>query len=184
MVHLLLFCAMLFQAASPAAIKPVIDNESVSVWDVIDSAPAQPFDAIVISTTAGTATQVPKGTTPKISGRSILIDLKDHPAPAYKNTSGYQLAFPRPGSRKIFENNRVIVWDYTWTPNVATPTHFHDKDVVVIFLEDGDLKSTTTDGQSTVTTYKPFTVKYNRGGRTHTETLVRGTEHAIITELK
>ena len=184
MVHLLLFCAMLFQAASPAATKPVIDNENVSVWDVTDSAPAQPTDAIVISTTAGTATLVPKGTTPKISGRSIVIDLKDHAAPVYKNATSYQLAFPRPGSKKIFENNRVIVWDYSWTPNVATPMHFHDKDVVAIFLEDGDLKSTTSDGQSTVTSYKPVTVKYNPGGRTHTETLVRGTEHAIITELK
>ena len=183
MVHLLLLCAMLFQSASPAAVKPIIDNENVSVWDVTNSAPAQPTDAIVVST-AGTVILVPKGTTPKISGRSIVIDLKDHAAHAYKNTTSYQLAFPRPGSKKIFENNRVIVWDYTWTPNVATPMHFHDKDVVAIFLEDGDLKSTTADGQSTVTSYKPVTVKYNLGGRTHTETLVRGAQRAIITELK
>jgi hypothetical protein len=183
MVHLLLLCAMLFQAGSPTAVKPIIDNEHVAVWDVTDSAPAQPNDAVVVSI-SGNATFISKGTTPKISGRSIVIDLKDHPATTYKNTTSYQLAFPRPGSKKIFENDRVIVWDYTWTPNVATPMHFHDKDVVAIFLEDGDLKSTTSDGQSTVTSYKPVTVKFNLGGRTHTETLVRGTQHAIITELK
>lgn len=183
MVRLLLLCAMLFQAGSPAAVKPIIDNERVSVWDVTDSAPAQPNDAVVVST-SGNVIFLPKGTTPKISGRSIVIDLKDHPSPAYKNTTSYQLAFPRPGSKKIFENDRVAVWDYTWTPDVATPMHFHDKDVVAIFLEDGDLKSTTSDGQSVVTSYKPVTVKYNLGGRTHTETLVRGTQHAIITELK
>ena len=47
----------------------------------------------------------------------------------------------------------MIVWDSTWTPGVATPMHFHDKDVVVVFLEDGDLKSTTLDGKEVVNKY-------------------------------
>ena len=42
--------------------------------------------------------------------------------------------------KKLLENARVIVWDYTWTPGVATPMHFHDKDVVVYYQEDGDLQ--------------------------------------------
>jgi hypothetical protein len=55
---------------------------------------------------------------------------------------------------------------------------------VVVFLDDGDLKSTTPDGQETVNPYKPGTVRFNLGGRTHTETLIRGKQRAIITELK
>jgi hypothetical protein len=183
MVRILLLCLMLFQAGSQTMVKPLIENERVAVWDVTDSAPAQPLDAVVVSI-SGSATFLPKGATPKITGRSIIIDLKDHPSPTYQNTTSYQLAFPRPGSKKILENDHVTVWDYTWTPDVATPMHFHDKDVVAIFLEDGDLKSTTADGKETVTSYKPVTVRYNLGGRTHTETLIRGTQHAIITELK
>jgi hypothetical protein len=183
MVQLLLLCTMLFQAGTPTANKPLIENEHVTVWDVTGSAPAQPVDAVVVSL-AGSATALPKGTTPKIDGRAIVIDLKDNKPAPYKNTTTYPLAFPRPGSKKLFENDRVIVWDYTWTPNVATPMHFHDKDVVVVFLEDGDLKSTTSDGQETVNPYKPATVRYNLGGRTHTETLIRGTQRAIITEFK
>src|ERR1700759_2548216 len=105
MVHLLLLCAMLFQAGSPTAVKPIIDNEHVTVWDVTDSAPAQPNDAVVITTSSGSATFVSKGTTPKISGRAIVIDLKDQPATAYKNTTSFPLAFPRPGSKKVFEND-------------------------------------------------------------------------------
>jgi hypothetical protein len=183
MVHILLLCMMLFQSAPPTASKPLIDNERVTVWDVTEATPAQPVDGVVVSL-SGSASFLPKGTAPKISGRSIVIGLKDHPAPVYKNTTSYPLAFPRPGSKKLLENDRVIVWDYTWTPNVATPMHFHDKDVVVVFLNDGDLKSTTLDGQSTVNPYQPGTTRFNAGGRTHTETLVRGTQRAIITELK
>ncbi len=114
----------------------------------------------------------------------MVINLKDHPVPPIANTTGYPLAFPRPGSKKILENARVIVWDYTWQPGVATPMHFHDKDVVVVFLEDGDLKSTTPDGKDTVNSYASGTVRFNTRDRSHTETLVRGKQHAIITELK
>ncbi|HJX82955.1 MAG TPA: hypothetical protein VJ723_01280, partial [Candidatus Angelobacter sp.] len=159
MVSILLLCAMLFQAGTPTATKPVIDNDRVAVWDVSDSV-ARPWDAVVVSL-SGHAAFVSKGTTPKIAGRSFVIDLKDHPVAPIPNASGYPLAFPRPGSKKLFENERVIVWDYSWQPGVATPMHFHDKDVVVIFLEDGDLTSTTPDGQSVLSSYTAPTVKFN-----------------------
>lgn len=183
MISTLLFCAILFQGSSQTALKPTIDNDRVTVWEVTDSASAQPLDSIVISL-SGHAAFVPKGTQPKITGRAIVIDLKDHPVPPIANTSGYPLGFPRPGSKKLFENDRVIVWDYTWKPDVPTPMHFHDKDVIAFFLEDGDLKSTTPDGQSTVNTYTSGTARFNTRNRTHAETLIKGKQRAIITELK
>jgi hypothetical protein len=183
MVQMLLLCMMLFQASSQTATKPVIDNDRVSVMDVNDAVAAQSTDAVVVSR-SGSAAFVPKGTTPKIMGHSYLIDLKDHPVAPIENKSGYPLAFPRPGAKKIFENDHVIVWDSTWTPGVATPMHFHDKDVVVVFLEDGDLKSTSADGKEVVNKYTTGTVRFNLRDRTHTETLMNGKQRAIITELK
>ncbi len=185
MIRALLLCAMLFHASPQAMLKPLIDNDRVTVWLVTDDATmhAVPLDAVVVSL-SGCAAFLPKSTPPNASGRSIVIDLKDHPVAPIPNTSGYPLAFPRPGSKKILENDRVIVWDYAWTPNVPTPMHFHDKDVVVVFLEDGDLSSTTLDGKVTTNSYSSGTVKFNTRNRTHTETLVRGKQRAIITELK
>lgn len=171
-------------AGENAALKPVIDNERVTVYDVT-TAGAQPYDAVVVSFT-GKAAFVPKGTTPKLDGRSLILDLKEH-MPAItrmKNTSGYPAAFPRPGVKKLLDNARVTVWDYTWKPNVPTPMHYHDKDVVVLFLKDGDVKSTTPDGKSVVNSYTRGTVRFNKGNRTHYETLVKGEQRALITELK
>ena len=183
MVRILLFCAMLFQAAAPAA-KPTIDNDRVAVWAATKFfVAAQPVDAVVVSA-SGYATFVPKGAAANLSGQLLVIDLKDHPVPPIENKTAYPLGFPRPGSKKLFENARVIVWDYTWQPGVATPMHFHDKDVIAWFLEDGDLSSTTPDGKSTVNQYTAGTVKFNARDRTHTETLVKGQQRAIITELK
>ena len=183
MVRAMLLCAMLFQGVPQTPLQAAIENDRVIVWDVTGPTTAQPVDSVVVSL-SGKAAFLPKATSPNVAGRSIVIDLKDHPLAPIANTSGYPLAFPRPGSKKILENERVIVWDYTWAPGVPTPMHFHDKDVVVVFLDDGDLSSTTPDGKVTVNSFKPGMVRFNPRNRTHTETLVRGKQRAIITELK
>jgi hypothetical protein len=183
MIPNLLLCAMLLRSAPQTPAKPVIENDRVAVWDVSHPSTPQEFDALVVSL-SGNAVFLQKGTAPKSAGRSIVIDLKNHPVDPIPNTSGYPLAFPREGAKKILENSRVIVWDYTWTPGVATPMHFHDKDTVVVFLEDGDLSSTTLDGKVAVNSFTSGTVRFNLRDRTHTETLIRGKQRAIITELK
>ena len=182
---LLLLCAMLWQASGEQA-KQLIDNENITAWDVNGTATARPGDAVIVSLEgAGSASFVPKGTTPSVEGRCVLIDLKEHSSTPMPNPTSYPLAFPRPGAKKVLENDKVIVWDYSWAPGVATPMHFHDKDVVVVvYFEDGDLRSTSVDGNVVTNTYKFGMVTFNRRNRTHTETLVRGKQRAIITELK
>jgi hypothetical protein len=67
----------------------------------------------------GDAVYVPKGVEEKeelISGspaRLMVVELKDNPVPVLANKSGYPLAFPRPGSKKVFEDDRIVVWNYT-----------------------------------------------------------------------
>jgi hypothetical protein len=116
--------------------------------------------------------------------RSIVIELKDQVVPPLPNKSGYPNAFPRPRVKKVLENNSVIVWDYTWLPETPTPMHFHDKDVVVVYFDNGSLKSTTPDGQSVVNDYSFGLTRFNRRDRIHTELLVKGAQHAVMTELK
>lgn len=112
------------------------------------------------------------------------IALKDPQTPPAPNNSGYPLAFPRSGSKKLIDNSRVSVWDYRWQPGVPTVMHFHDKDVVVSYLEDGDLTSITPDGKIVVNPYKFGMIRFNYGNRSHKEVLTKGTQRAIIVELK
>ena len=116
--------------------------------------------------------------------RLIVAELKEHPEPLYANKSGYPPAFPRPGSLKVFDNDRVVIWNYSWTPNVPTPMHFHDKDVIVVYRYDGSLKSTTPDGKSVVHDYKSGSIWFNRGDRVHFEELVKGQQSAMMMEFK
>jgi hypothetical protein len=185
------FCAALFGQD----LKPVIDNERVTVWDVTGTkGQAHPAlghdrDVVVMRLTgadAGTAGFIAKSsTTPAvIGGRSLIIELKDTVVPPLDNKTGYPLAFPRPHVKKLLENNRVIVWSYRWNPGEPTPMHFHDKDVVVVYLEPTALTSTTPQGAKTLNEYKAFDIRFNKRDRTHTELLEHGTGSAMMMELK
>lgn len=190
MTSLALFAiSLLLQAGDSKILKPpvsdlpIIHNERVNVWDTSKPRPyANEFIAIQLSD--GSVWSGKAGSAPATTGRTIIIELKNTNIPPLANTSGYPNAFPRPGSKKVLESKRVVVWDYTWSPGVPTPMHFHDKDVVVTYLKDGTLKSTTNKGEVTMNDYKFADVKFNKRDRTHTETLAKGSQRAIIVEFK
>jgi hypothetical protein len=167
-----LLAVMLAQAAADS---PLVDNNRVTVREM----PA-------VSGPAGSiARQTPTSLWISVTpSKSVAITLKDAVVAPTENSSGFPNAFPRPGNKKLYEDRRVIVWDYTWTPGVATPMHFHDKDVVVIYFGNGSLRSTTPDGKSVVNKWVTGDTRFNLRDRVHTETLIEGQLRAIITELK
>ncbi len=163
----------------------VIDNERVKVWDTTGKMPAMPDDFVAISFATGDAIFGHAAESAGHDGvRSIVIDLKNHPVPPLANNSHYPNAYPRPHIHKILENDRVIVWYYRWNLGEPTPMHFHDKDVVVVYLEDSALQSTEPNGKSVLNEYKSGDIRFNKRDRVHTELLVRGAASAVITELK
>jgi hypothetical protein len=187
--------------ADGTRVLPIIDNERVTVWDVTtarglpDSRSLASGDLVVVSlaprASAGRVSFVKRGTArestlmPNGSARTAIVLLKDHFVAPLRNTSGYPLGFPRPGNnRKVLENSRIVVWDYTFVMGEPTPMHFHDKDVVTCYLEEGTVAGTTPDGQTTPNPFTAGTVRFNPRNRTHTETLVKGRSHIIAIELK
>jgi hypothetical protein len=169
-------------AAEPAAL---IDNERVKVFDTTAAMAAMPDDFVAIDFAKGTAVYGHAGETAGSPGvRTVIIDLKNHPEPPLVNNSGYPNAFPRPHVDKLFENDRVVVWHYRWFLNEPTPVHFHDKDVVVTYLEDSALQSTEPNGKVVLNEYKSGDIRFNRGNRVHSELVVRGSASAVLMELK
>jgi hypothetical protein len=172
--------------------KPAIDNEHVTVWDEIRPAGVTNAarDTVVMwiaGPKARTAEFIPKGSSGgkgDKGSRSLVIELKDAPAAHYDNKTGDPAAFPRPHVKKLFENNRVVMWSYRWTPGEPTPMHFHDKDVVVVYLEPTALVSTTPNGAKKLNEYQAFDIRFNKGDRTHTESLAHGEGSAMMMELK
>jgi quercetin dioxygenase-like cupin family protein len=114
---------------------------------------------------------------------AILIDLKNHAVTPPPRPAGLPPAFPREGARNRFENERIAVWEYGWTEE-ATPLHFHDRDLVAVVMEGGEIESTTPDGRRQVTRIARGEASFAPGNRAHSERRVSGTPRAILVELK
>jgi quercetin dioxygenase-like cupin family protein len=203
-----LFALAQLLAPNASSVTPVIENERVTVRTVT-FLPGQSAegnrgeDSVTVFITAGTLS-TPQGTITRRPGdvayhpkgprvreevvgnpvRAMIVGLHDVTVSPLQNTSGYPEAFPRPGAKKILENDRVTVWDYTFTPGQPSPMHFHSRDTVVLYTDDGAVTSTTPEGVSTVVEHPPGHITYSLRNRTHTEVVSRGNVHIIVTELK
>jgi hypothetical protein len=173
-------------AAIARGAEPIVDNEHVTVWDTAVALPPSAHDFVEVSLSRkGTASFGHQGDRPGRTGsRTIVIELKDLPVTPLANETGYPLAFPRKHAKKLLENAQVVIWDSVWHSGEPTPMHFHDKDAVVVFEAAGTLKSTTPDGKSEIAEIGFGNVRFSARNRTHSETLVSGEAHAVITELK
>jgi hypothetical protein len=180
--------AVLLVVAAPLQdAKQLIDNNRVTVKEVTNGkgkVTASDKDIVVVDLVKTTASFIPKGSSQDMPAHAIVIEMKDVKIPPTPNKTSYPLAFPREGVKKLADNNRVFIWDYTWTPGKPTVMHFHDKDVVVVYLEEGDLKSTTPDGQSVINQISFGKTTFNAPNRSHSEEIVKGKGRAIITEFK
>jgi uncharacterized RmlC-like cupin family protein len=138
----------------------------------------------------GDAVYVPKGTESVdtlIAGgpaHEVVIALKDHAVSPYANTSGYPSAFPRPGAVKGLDEARFTTWHFSWTQNVATGMHVHDKDFIVAFRFDSLQTILEPDGASHINHVKAGEILFLPRGLTHSEGLASDQQSAVYLELK
>ena len=52
------------------------------------------------------------------------------------------------GSTKIFENERIVVWEFVLEPGESTPVHTHEHDYVWHVLEGSKLETFDESGKS------------------------------------
>ena len=80
--------------------------------------------------------------------RLIVFQLKAVvPPPRAPTTEGIPGQFPREGAVKLFENDRVTVWDNTWPLGRRGALHTHYTLVVGVFLQGGTLRSFSAEGR-------------------------------------
>lgn len=65
----------------------------------------------------------------------------------------YPHAFPRTGTTRLFENERVTAWEVVWKKGVAQPIHRHRFDMAGVYLRYGPIR--VTDPQGVVSPQSP-----------------------------
>lgn len=97
----------------------------------------------------------------------------------------YPPAFPRDGAKKLFENDRVAVWDVVWPKGQPSPLHEHRYDQVSVTLVGAMVRVTKLDGTSTVNQSAPGSVTFTAKGTVHREEgLTDPPQHKIMVEMK
>jgi hypothetical protein len=171
----------------------ILENERVVVWrigaDTNGLSPARQlrFPAVLISLVDGAIRFISANDTSTIrpnSGPAILIALKDHFVTPLEAPGSIVRAFPRQGAKQILDNDRVLVWDFTWAKGTKTDLHFHDKDVVLVYLSPGTVRSIPLKGEPTAEPRSFGEARFAPRGRTHVEECIDGPRRDIIVELK
>src|SRR5262245_15098754 len=81
----------------------------------------------------------------------------------------YPPAFPRPTAKKLFETDRIVVWDIVWPKGYATPLHRHLYDQVGTYYATGGRIITTPDGEKRSSTTPVGNLSTTKRGTTHIE---------------
>ena len=200
--------------AALSGAKALIDNPRVTICDVTWSAGQKwamqnyALDTLVVPVTPvslrdqphdGKATTVnlkpgevrlwPKGTQqevePASDGRAIVAHFKDVAGQALQEHVRLRpgvSASPCEAAPRQRSHRRVGLHVGS---GGADANHFHDKDLMIVYLADGAIRSVTPDGKATPNEFKFAEVRFNPGNRAHYEEYVRGNgPRAVITELK
>ena len=83
--------------------------------------------------------------------------------------------FPRSGATKVFENDKVVIWD-DYTNSTEPYMHIHVRDTISILVQDGPIRSIDENGKETVSagnSVVPSFLVYTRAPRgPHSEAAV------------
>lgn len=88
------------------------------------------------------------------------------------------------GTRLVFENEKVRVWEFTLAPGESIGMHRHDHDYFFYPIEGGTLEVTRASGVTRVTLHEGE-VHFRKGGDAHAARNVGGQRyHEVLVELK
>ena len=76
--------------------------------------------------------------------------------------------FPRPGTTKLLENDKVVVWDVSWLKQ-KYPLHTHRYDLIGVSYAEGDRIITQGDAPGRLVNTKAWVFQTNRADVTHVE---------------
>ena len=143
----------------------------------------------------GTVRLVSKGTVVQeeglsdIASRAVVFQLKEFQSRTQAPIDGIPGQFPRIGAEKLFENERINVWEQGFLLDRAITNHLHYTETAAVFLVGGKLR-TRSLGQSTNPPFERHPGELLGGGSPgrmtvpHEEELVEGSPRIIWVEFK
>jgi hypothetical protein len=115
---------------------------------------------------------------------AIMVDLKNSATDMMFIDDPEPSAWPRDGAKNVLENDRVRMWDYTWTAGAPGVKRVYRSDVVEVVVTGGTVKVTGVDGKAQTRVMAPKDARFVSRGTVRTEEHVSGAPRVIAIELK
>jgi hypothetical protein len=117
--------------------------------------------------------------------RAMVFQLKESVPPKRPTTEGVPGQFPRLGAVKLFETDRITVWDYSWRVGVLGARHLHYNQSAAVFLEGGTIRSFSEGVPPRSVSRKVGDLTYQPALKApHQEEAVEGSPRAIFIQFK
>ena len=135
-----------------------------------------------LSGTGKGTTHIEEGTTdPPL--RAVFIELKQEKGSGLPEGSATLAAFPREGAKLLRDDDRVAVWDYTWSTG-PDAVRTYTRETIVIWLANGRLRLTPARGEPTLVDIMPGQTRRYMPGETETMEVLEGTPRAMVVAFK
>ena len=137
-----------------------------------------------LSTTKKGTLHIEEGTTdPPL--RAVFVEMKmDTPSGLPDTPSDIAPVFPREGAKQLHDDERVTVWDYSWTPGAKEIARRYPRDAVIVWMGSGKMRSTRKGGAPARIDTVAGKMQYMTRGTVLTEAAVEGTPRAFVFEFK
>jgi hypothetical protein len=137
-----------------------------------------------LSTTRKGTTHIEEGNTdPPL--RAVFIELKKETASGLPDADvGGPAPFPREGAKQMLDDDRVTVWDYTWTSGAEALRYRPARETVIVWLGAGTLRVTARDGTVTTSDLRAGTMRHLNRGSGEIVEVVSGSPRALLFQLK
>ena len=117
--------------------------------------------------------------------RAMVFQLKDSVPPKRPSTEGVPGQFPRLGAVKLFETERITVWDYSWKVGALGSRHLHYNQSAAVFLEGGTIRSVSEGMPTRSVTRKAGDLTFQPPLKApHQEEAIEGSPRAIFIQFK
>lgn len=137
-----------------------------------------------LSTTRRGTTHIEEGATdPPL--RAVFIELKQDTASGLSAAPGnVPWAFPREGAKPLLDDERVTVWDYSWTAGARQTMAQFERDTIWVWLGPGTFRVTQPGRAPATSQVKAGEIRSLPRGTVETGEAVEGSLRAMIFSFK
>ncbi len=137
-----------------------------------------------MSTTRRGTTHIEEGATDQPL-RAVFIELKqDGPSGLQIAANGVPAAFPRDGAKALLDDERVTVWDYSWTSGSKETLSQFERDTVWVWLASGTFRVTKPGRPAETLQAKPGDIRSLPRGTVEMGEATAGALRAMIFSFK